>query len=173
MAMATMPASNPQSLVIDANVLVALCAKEVDKYAMADADLTRFAQAGYQFYAPGVIIAECLFVLGKKLEDGSLSARDHALAVVDLVLRSRVPFDGHRLASASHDGTLIKLWDLSTGREVLSLLRERGDPVADAGCRFDGNRLVLLNVSGNFKVWDATPLPDSSIVANPRDVKGN
>jgi WD40 repeat protein len=68
--------------------------------------------------------------------------------------------DGRRLASASRNGTLIKLWDLSTGREVLSLLRERGDPVADAGCRFDGNQLVLLTVSGNFKVWDATPLPE-------------
>jgi WD40 repeat protein len=68
--------------------------------------------------------------------------------------------DGRRLASAWRNGTLIKLWDLSTGREVLSLLRESGDPVADAGCRFDGNRLVLLGVSGNFKVWNATPLPE-------------
>jgi WD40 repeat protein len=70
--------------------------------------------------------------------------------------------DGCRLASASRTGTLIKLWDLSTGREVLSLLRERGDPIADAGCRFDRNQLVLLTVSGNFEVWDATPLPELS-----------
>src|SRR5262249_23655685 len=70
--------------------------------------------------------------------------------------------DGRRLASASRDGTFIKLWDLSAGREVLSLLGETGDPVADSGCRFDGNRLVLLSVSGNFKVWDATPLPELS-----------
>ena len=66
--------------------------------------------------------------------------------------------DGRRLASASRNGPLIKLWDLSTGREVLSLLRERGDPVADAGCRFDGNQLVLLNVNGNFQVWAASAL---------------
>jgi predicted nucleic acid-binding protein len=84
MAMATMPASNPPSLIIDANVLIALCAKEVDKYAIADAQLTRFAQAGYRFYAPGVIIAECLYVLCKKLDGGSLSPADHASAVADL-----------------------------------------------------------------------------------------
>ncbi len=84
MATTMMSASNPPSLVMDANVLVALCAKEVDKYSVADAELTRYAQAGYQFYAPGVLIAECLFVLCKKLEDGSLSPGDHTSAVGDL-----------------------------------------------------------------------------------------
>jgi predicted nucleic acid-binding protein len=82
--MATMPPSKPPSLIIDSNVLIALCAKELDKYAVADAHLTRLAQAGYQFYAPGVIIAECLYVLCKKLDDGSLSPSDHTSAVADL-----------------------------------------------------------------------------------------
>jgi predicted nucleic acid-binding protein len=82
--MATTPASNPPSLIIDANVLIALCAKELDKYAVADAELTRRAQAGYVFYAPGVIVAECLYVLCKQLEVGSLSTADHAAAVADL-----------------------------------------------------------------------------------------
>jgi len=82
--MATMPVSQPPSLTIDANVLIALCAKEVDRYDMADAELTRCAQAGYRFYAPGVVIAECLYVLCKKLEDNSLSPTDHAAAVADL-----------------------------------------------------------------------------------------
>jgi len=82
--MAMMPASQPPSLTIDANVLIALCAKERDKHAIADAELTRCAQAGYRFYAPGVVIAECLYVLCKKLEDSSLSPIDHAAAVADL-----------------------------------------------------------------------------------------
>ena len=39
--MAMMPASQPSSVTIDANILIALCAKEVDKYDTADAELTR------------------------------------------------------------------------------------------------------------------------------------
>jgi WD40 repeat protein len=110
-------------------------------------------------------------ILVQSLENGREALRLRGYTNLD----GAVTFspDGRRLASASRDGTLIKLWDLSTGREVLSLLRERGDPVAVAGCRFDGNRLVLLSVSGNFKVWDATPLPNSSTEVNPSDVKGN
>jgi predicted nucleic acid-binding protein len=82
--MAATPISNPPGLIIDANVLIALCSREVDKYAVADAELTRYAQAGYLFYAPGVIVAECLYILCKKLMDGSFSSSDHAAAVADL-----------------------------------------------------------------------------------------
>jgi predicted nucleic acid-binding protein len=82
--MATMPVSQPSSITIDANVLIALCAKELDKYAVADAELTSCSQAGSQFYAPGVIVAECLYVLCRKPEDQSLSPTDHAAAVADL-----------------------------------------------------------------------------------------
>ncbi len=82
--MTTASTNDPLRLTIDANVLIALCSKEIDKYAIALKELTQYAQAGYHFYAPGVIIAESLFVLCKKLEDKSLSASDHAAAVADL-----------------------------------------------------------------------------------------
>jgi predicted nucleic acid-binding protein len=82
--MATAPTSNPPCLTIDANVLIALCSKEVDKYTVALRELRGCAAAGYQFYAPGVVIAESLFILCRKLGDKSLSARDHAAAVADL-----------------------------------------------------------------------------------------
>jgi predicted nucleic acid-binding protein len=82
--MVTMPITNAPDLIIDANVLIALCAREVDKHAIADAELTRYAQAGSLFYAPGVIVAECLYILCKKLQDGTLSSSDHAVAVTDL-----------------------------------------------------------------------------------------
>jgi predicted nucleic acid-binding protein len=82
--MTTVSASNSPGLIMDANILIALCSKEVDKYSVADAELIRYAQSGYQSYAPGVIIAECLYALCKKLGDGSLSPADHASAVADL-----------------------------------------------------------------------------------------
>ncbi len=44
----------------------------------------RHAQAGSAFYAPGVIVGECLFVLCKKCEDKALSTAEHAAAVSDL-----------------------------------------------------------------------------------------
>lgn len=82
--MAAPMTSNPRFLTLDANVLIALCSKETDKFAIAHKELVRYAQAGYQFYAPGVIIAESLFVLCKKLADNSISPADHAAAVADL-----------------------------------------------------------------------------------------
>lgn len=76
--------TNPPSVTIDANVLIALCSKEVDQYAIAHAEMVRYATEGYQFYAPGVVVAESLFILCKKLQDSSLSPADHAAAVTDL-----------------------------------------------------------------------------------------
>ncbi len=76
--------SNPPLLTIDASVLIALCSKESDKHAIDEQELIMYAQAGYQFHAPGVIVAETLFVLCKKLQNHSLSAPDHAAAIADL-----------------------------------------------------------------------------------------
>jgi len=100
--MATDATNNPLRLTIDANVLIALCSKEIDKYAIAHRELTQYAQAGYQFYAPGVIIAESLFVLCKKLEDKSLSASDYAAAVADLCT-----YMGMILPPPNGDGSLV------------------------------------------------------------------
>lgn len=82
--MATESRTTPPGLVIDANVLIALCAKESDKYAIADSELNRYAKQGYEFFAPGVIIAESLYVLCKKLQENTLSPLEHADAIMDL-----------------------------------------------------------------------------------------
>jgi predicted nucleic acid-binding protein len=63
--MATAQTSNPPSVVIDANVVIAFCAKEPGGYAKAKAELESYAKAGWRFYAPGVLAAEALFVLCK------------------------------------------------------------------------------------------------------------
>jgi DNA polymerase-3 subunit epsilon len=73
--------------------------------------------------------------------------------------------DGARLASASEDQT-IKLWDVATGQEVLTL---RGIDGWEAynGLAFspDGRWLAAPGKGGTVKVWDGRPLP---VPAAPR-----
>lgn len=82
--MATTPMSNSPAVVIDANVLIALCAREQDKYAEARARWRFYTNNGYEFFAPGVIVAEALFVLCRKLADGRITQADHAKAIRSL-----------------------------------------------------------------------------------------
>jgi predicted nucleic acid-binding protein len=77
--------TSPVSVVIDANVVIALCAKEADKLANAEAKLKEYSVNGCRFYAPGVLIAECLFVFCRKLKDGVFSYADHSAAVLAFI----------------------------------------------------------------------------------------
>ena len=91
--MTTPPAktSAAGAVVIDANICVAIATKEADREPQAHAELQAFAARGFACYAPGVIIAETLYVLCRKRHDGSLSAPDYAQALVDFeLLLSRV-----------------------------------------------------------------------------------
>jgi predicted nucleic acid-binding protein len=83
--MASGTPTNPLAVVIDANVVIAICAKEAGKLATAEAKLKEYAGKGCTFYAPGVIIAECLFVFCRKLNDGVLTAAEHSSAVRGLI----------------------------------------------------------------------------------------
>lgn len=57
------PLINAGAVVMDANVFIALSAREKAKLAVAEAALSAYAAKGWLFYAPGVIIAEALYVL--------------------------------------------------------------------------------------------------------------
>lgn len=61
------------ALVVDSNVLISICSKEVS-YPTAKQALTDYSARNWVFYAPGVIVSEVLFVLCRKLSDGSLTA---------------------------------------------------------------------------------------------------
>ncbi len=75
--------------------------------------------------------------------------------------------DGRRIASASLDGT-IKLWDATTGQEILTL---RGHASQLFGISYspDGRTLLAGCYDGTLKVWDATSLtPELQVLLEAR-----
>jgi predicted nucleic acid-binding protein len=72
--------SSVGAVVIDANVLVSICASEPTQ-PTARAALADYTAKGWQFYAPGAILTEVPFILCKKLQDGLLSATQHQTAL--------------------------------------------------------------------------------------------
>jgi WD40 repeat protein len=82
----------------------------------------------------------------------------HLRGHTEVIMSMAFSPDGLRLASAARDGT-IKLWELQTGREVLTLLYGRGELLTGLSFSPDGRQVVSVSMSGTVKVWDATPLP--------------
>ena len=82
--MGMIPAINSSAVVIDANFLIVLCAKEPDTFALAREQMKFYGDNGYQPYAPGVLVAEVLFALCRKLSEGSLTPTEHNQAVTSL-----------------------------------------------------------------------------------------
>src|SRR5579862_3837684 len=80
--MASNPPSSPGALIIDANVTIALAAKETGREAKAIAEMSCYSLLGYVWYAPGVIVAETLYILCGKKDRGELSLADYATAVL-------------------------------------------------------------------------------------------
>jgi len=79
--MASNPTNSPGAVVIDANVVIAISAKEAGRDMAATAELTRYASLGYEWFAPGTIVSETLYILCGKLNSGILSPADYATAV--------------------------------------------------------------------------------------------
>jgi predicted nucleic acid-binding protein len=73
--------STVNTVVVDANVIVAICSNERLTNPIAEAAFDSYAQAGWQFAAPSVVIAEVLFALCVKLQTGILTQSEHELAI--------------------------------------------------------------------------------------------
>jgi predicted nucleic acid-binding protein len=87
--MATTPPSSPPAVVIDANVLIALCAREPDTYPVALAQMRQYVQDGCVAYATGVLVAEALYGLCRKLQSGAMTPAEHQRAILHLCVRMR------------------------------------------------------------------------------------
>lgn len=72
--------TNVGAVVIDANVLVSICDNEPSHQTAKDA-LADYTAKGWDFYAPGAILTETLFILCKKLQAGLLTEAEHQQAV--------------------------------------------------------------------------------------------
>ena len=79
--------------------------------------------------------------------------------------------DGCRLAGISRD--LVKMWDVRTGHEVLTLWgapQRHWDPAFNPRVRFspDGKRLAGTNWDETISLWEAEELPNEEAVARWR-----
>jgi WD40 repeat protein len=110
--------------------------------------------------------------------DGKVQVVDAATGQESLAIRgtavtgASVAFspDGLRLATGGGPSIRgnpgeVRLWDTTTGEEVLSL--STGGLVRGLAFSPNGHRLAAMCTDGTIKVWDATPLPLKSDPATP------
>ena len=90
--MATSQPSSVQTaaaVVVDANIGIAMCTNEPGA-ANASTAVNQYVSQRFEFYAPGAILAETLYVLCGKLQDGILTAAEHMQAIQDFALFMRL-----------------------------------------------------------------------------------
>jgi predicted nucleic acid-binding protein len=76
-----MPQTINNGIVIpDANILIALCAKE-PKQSKVEKALKTYANDGWEFYAPNIIVAEVLYILCQKHQAGTLNDKTYKEAI--------------------------------------------------------------------------------------------
>lgn len=65
------------AVIVDGSIAIAISAREANREQKANAELLRLSTVGYDFYAPGVLVAETLYILCGKLQNGLLTPAEH------------------------------------------------------------------------------------------------
>ena len=73
--------SNANAAVVDASILVSIASKETTTYLAAKNAFNSYAQNGWEFFAPNVIVAEVMFALCQKLAAGILTEAEYEQAI--------------------------------------------------------------------------------------------
>ena len=74
------PTSNSNALITDANIIISVCSKEPTAV-VARSALENYAKNSWEFFAPNVIVAEVLYILCQKFQNGLLTAKAYDEAV--------------------------------------------------------------------------------------------
>ncbi len=117
--LAMTPTIKPEIVVIDANLLISLCAKEPTQNTAKTA-LENYAKDGWYFYAPNLIVAEVLYVLCLRHQKNILTDKSYQEAIENFQ-------DQMKAIQTVNDDILIKrsteiqkeLWLQSFGRQHL------------------------------------------------------
>lgn len=75
------PMNNPNIAVIDASILVSIASKETGTFSTAKNAFNLYAQNGWEFFAPNVIVGEVMFALCQKLAAGVLTETEYEQAI--------------------------------------------------------------------------------------------
>lgn len=102
MTLSLVTTSATGAAVVDASVAISVSAKEDATEARANAALAHYTALGYEFFAPGVIVSETLYVLCGNLQTGGLTTVTPAQAVQDFDT-----FMGFILPPPNGDGALV------------------------------------------------------------------
>lgn len=93
----TVPPSSPApprgAVVVDANIAVAIAAKEAGRDIKATAELNAYAARGYEWFAPGAILTETLYALCQKYQAGLLTTIEHedAVSTLEVLMGTLLP----------------------------------------------------------------------------------
>lgn len=74
------PKNSPNTLIIDANIIIAVCSKEPTAIKILSA-LGKYAEDDCEFFAPNVSVAEVLYILCQKMSNGLLQPKAYEDAI--------------------------------------------------------------------------------------------